>query len=29
MYNNVLLSRYFPVKSKMHALDPFAKCYVL
>ena len=25
MYNNVLLSRYFPVKSKMHAMDPFAK----
>ncbi|MBE6153803.1 MAG: energy-coupling factor transporter transmembrane protein EcfT [Firmicutes bacterium] len=25
MYNNVLLSRYFPVKSKMHDMDPFAK----
>ena len=25
MYNSVLLSRYFPVKSKMHDMDPFAK----
>jgi len=25
MYNNILLSRYFPVKSKMHLMDPFAK----
>ena len=25
MYNNILLSRYFPVKSKMHDMDPFAK----
>ena len=25
MYNSVLLSRYFPVKSKMHLMDPFAK----
>ena len=25
MYNNILLGRYFPVKSKMHDMDPFAK----
>ena len=25
MYNNILLSRYFPIKSKMHNMDPFCK----
>ena len=25
MYNSVFLSRYFPVKSKMHNMDPFCK----
>ena len=25
MYDNILLSRYFPIKSKMHNMDPFCK----